>query len=523
VTRGAAGSVSPSLLAVPHRLSLQFSCDFRDDSGKRCTDATGGAIRGQSEKEGHEGHPAGLSKAETGIYGLDELTEGGLARGRTTVVCGGPGTGKTVLAVEFLVKGAVDFEEPGVLVTFEESDNNIAANVSALGWDLAALAEERKIAVDHVVVDPDVRDAGEWNLEGLALRIRAAAEEIGAKRLVLDTFDVMFTAMPDERPLRRSLRALFESFADLGLATVVTAERGEGGLTRHGLEEYVSDCVILLDQRVENQLATRRLRIVKYRGSPHGVDEFPFLIDDDGISILPATSLRLEGDAAMDRISTGVRDLDPLLSDGYYRGSTVLISGTPGSGKSTLAACFACSAAMRGERVLMVSFEESPAQIVRNMGSVGIRLQAGIEAGHLRLLATRPSAHGLETHLTRLRRDIDHFSPDHVVFDPVSAFRGEGTQVESMLSRLLDHVKEKEVTTVLTSLIIRTGRNPRIGISSIVDTWILLRNDPGASRGRRTLEVVKSRGMEHSDALHPFELTEDGPRIGAATSEGHER
>ncbi len=458
----------------------------------------------------------GLNKAKTGIYGLDDLTVGGLARGRTTLLCGGPGTGKTVLAAQFLVNGATEFGEPGVFLPFEEGEGSLAANMAGFGWDLPALEAQGMLTVDRVSVAPDLQEVGDWDLDGLLLRIRHAVEKTGARRLVLDTIEVLFSALPDRKKLRRSLRSLFEAVGEMGLATIVTAERGDGSLTRFGLEEYVSDCVILLDQRVTEQLATRRLHILKYRGSPHGLDEFPFLIDEEAVSVLPGTALRFENEASAERVSSGLAHLDEMLAGGYFVGSTVMVSGTPGSGKSTIAAAFAAAASSRGERVLYLSLEESPSQIVRNMKSVGIDLRPHVAAGTLTMMSSRPTAFGLETHLTHMRREIDRVGPVHVVVDPVSDFRGDAKSIEGMLSRLLDQIKNQGLTALMTSLIPRDQPRSAVGISSVVDTWIMLKNDARRGGHRRTLEIIKSRGMAHSDELRELRLTGDGPLIGGA-------
>ena len=395
----------------------------------------------------------GLPKARTGISGLDELTSGGLPRGRPTLVCGGAGCGKTVLGLEVLVRGATEYGEPGAIFTFEESGDELAANVASFGFDLPALIAQKKIVVDHVLIDrSEIEEAGEYNLDGLFIRLAYAIDAIGAKRVLLDTIEVLFAGLANKDILRSELHRLFRWLKDKGVTAIITAERGESSLTRHGLEEYVSDCVILLDLRVEHQISTRRLRVVKYRGARHGTDEYPFLIGAHGVSVFPLSSLLLVHDVSTERISSGNLELDRMLGGGYHKGSSILVSGGSGTGKTSIAACFA-STCGKGRRALFFSFEESPAQLTRNMSSIGLNL-AGLEKRKLlRIVSTRPSGFGLETHLFTIYQSIEEFRPSMVVLDPVTDFAAVGNknEIRAMMTRLVDHLKTKGITALLTS------------------------------------------------------------------------
>jgi circadian clock protein KaiC len=457
-----------------------------------------------------------LQKTLTGIRGLDEITRGGLPKGRPTLVCGGPGSGKTLLALTFLVNGAVRFDEPGVLLTFEEDASEIASDVASLGFDLPALIEAQKLAVDYVRVERgEIEETGEYDLEGLFVRLDYAIKSVGAKRVVLDTIESLFAGLKNDSILRSELRRLFRWLKDQGVTAVITGERGEGMLTRQGLEEYVSDAVILLDHRVHDQVSTRRLRVVKYRGSHHGTNEYPFLIDAAGVSVLPVSSMALEHLAPLERVSSGVANLDEMLSGkGYYRGSTILVSGTAGTGKTSLAAHFLDAACRRGERCLCFLFEESPPQLLRNMRSIGIDLEPWVAAGLLQFHADRPSRYGLETHLVTMHQIVASFRPTVTVIDPVTNLMTVGTyaDVQAMLTRMIDHLKTENVTAMLTSLmpgqtdIERTETT----ISSLMDTWIVLANEDVGGQHRRGLYVLKSRGMAHSNEQREFVLTDHG-------------
>src|SRR5476651_1185235 len=397
-----------------------------------------------------------LPKCPTGIQGLDEITDGGLPRGRPTLVCGGAGCGKTLLAAEFLVRGAAEFDEPGVLMAFEETEKELKANVASLGFDLEGLVRRKKIVVDYVHIEPgEFEESGDYDLEGLFVRLNYAIDSIGAKRVVLDSLEALFASLPNEAILRAELRRLFRWLKDKGVTAVITAERGREQLTRHGLEEYVSDCVILLDHRVNDQIATRHLRIVKYRGALHGTNEFPFLIGSEGISVLPITSLALNHKVSGQRIGTGIPRLDAMLGGrGFFRGSSILITGTSGTGKTIIAANFAQAAAKRGERVLFFSFEESPNQIVRNMHSIGLRLEPLIKRDLLRFHSARPSLYGLEMHLATMFKEIATFKPHVVIIDPITSLMDSGTESEgkAMVTRLIDYLKAGQVTSLFTSL-----------------------------------------------------------------------
>jgi len=457
-----------------------------------------------------------LPKTLTGIRGLDEVTRGGLPRGRPTLVCGGPGSGKTLLALTFLVNGAVRFDEPGVLMTFEENGDEIANDVASLGFDLPALIEAKKLAVDYVRVErSEIEETGEYDLEGLFVRLDYAIQTVGAKRVVLDTIEALFAGLSNDAILRAELRRLFRWLKDRGMTAVITGERGDGLLTRQGLEEYVSDAVILLDHRVHDQTSTRRLRVVKYRGSHHGTNEYPFLIGPEGISVLPVSSMALQHAAPLERVSSGVLRLDEMLSGkGYYRGSTILVSGTAGTGKTSLAAHFLDAACRRGERCLWFLFEESPQQLLRNMRSIGLDLEPWVTAGLLQFHADRPSRYGLETHLVTMHHVVADFKPTVTVIDPVTNLMTVGTfaDVQAMLTRLIDHLKTENITAMLTSLTPGTIDTDST-ISSLMDTWILLANDSVGGVYRRGLGVLKSRGMAHSNEVREFLLTDQGMHV----------
>jgi circadian clock protein KaiC len=461
-----------------------------------------------------------LPKAPTGIDGLDLITFGGLPKGRPTLVCGGAGCGKTLLAMEFLVRGATQYGEPGAFIAFEETGEELAQNVRSLGFDLDRLVAENKLAIDHIHIErSEIEETGEYDLEGLFLRLGLAIDSVGAKRVVLDTIETLFGGFENHALLRSELRRLFRWLKDRGVTAVITGERGDGQLTRQGLEEYVSDCVIFLDHRVVDQTSTRRLRIVKYRGTTHGTNEYPFLIDEDGFSVLPVSGVGLDHTASSERISTGVAELDAMLDGkGFYRGTTVLVSGTAGTGKTSLAAHFARAACDRGERCLYLAFEESPSQLMRNMKSIGVDLEPCIAKGLLQIHASRPTLHGLEMHLVRIHKLIEEFEPAAVVIDPISNFMAAGNELDAaaMLLRLIDYLKSRQVTALFTHL--TSGGDAleatEIGVSSLTDTWILLRDveQTGGER-KRGLYVLKSRGMEHSNQVREYRITARGLRI----------
>jgi circadian clock protein KaiC len=464
-------------------------------------------------------HLKALAKAPTGIQGLDEITGGGVPKGRPTLVCGSAGCGKTLLAMEFLVRGATQFNEPGVFMAFEETAKDLTQNVASLGFDLKDLVARKKLVLDYVHVErSEIQETGEYDLEGLFIRLGEAIDSIGAKRVVLDTVETLFSGLPNQVILRAELRRLFRWLKDKGVTAMITGERGEGSLTRQGLEEYVSDCVIVLDHRVSEQTSSRRLRVVKYRGSTHGTNEYPFLIDEDGISVLPVTSLALQHGASEERVSTGIPRLDAMLGGkGYYRGSSVLISGTAGTGKSSLAAHFADAACRRGERVIYFSFEESPDQIMRNMRSIGIDLQHWVKKGLLLIHAKRPTFAGLETHLALKHKMINAFKPHVVILDPLNSFviGGNETGVQSMVMRLLDFLKTSQITGVFTNLNAGGGtyEHSDISLSSLIDTWLVLRSiDVGGERNRG-LSILKSRGMAHSNQIREYLLTDHGVEL----------
>jgi len=461
-----------------------------------------------------------LPKARTGIQGLDEITGGGLPAGRPTLVCGSAGCGKTMLATEFLVRGAMEFGEPGVFMMFEENAAELTANVRSLGFDLEKLAEQKKIVLDHVHIErSEIEETGEYDLEGLFIRLGHAIDTIGAKRVVLDTVEALFAGLPNHAILRAELRRLFRWLKDRGMTAVITGEKGEGNaITRYGLEEYVADCVIVLDNRVAGQISTRRLRVLKYRGSAHGSNEYPFLIGDRGFSVLPITSLKLDHHASEERIPTGIARLDEMLGGkGIYRGSSVLVSGSPGTGKSSIGAKFAETTCRRGERALLFAYEESAAQIVRNMRSIGVDLEPWLKKGLLQIHASRPTLHGLEHHLVMMHETVRAFLPSVVVIDPISnlTMERDEAEVKPTLMRLIDFLKQEQITSLFTSL--TTGgtattasEDSQVGVSSLMDVWLLLRNSENNGERNRTIYVLKARGMAHSNQVREFVLTDAG-------------
>ncbi|HEX5236595.1 MAG TPA: circadian clock protein KaiC [Silvibacterium sp.] len=463
---------------------------------------------------------AGIGKSPTGIDGLDEITNGGLPTGRTTLVCGAAGSGKTAMALEFLLHGVKDFNEPGVFMAFEETEKELAQNIASFGFDLEQMEKTGKVAIDHVFIErSEIEETGEYDLEGLFIRLGSAVDSVGAKRVVLDTLEVLFAGLSNQSVIRSELRRLFRWLKERGLTAIVTGERGDGTLTRYGLEEYVADCVILLDHRVSEQISTRRLRIVKYRGSPHGTDEYPFLMGLNGISVLPLTSVGLDHGASSDRISSGVKDLDAMLGKkGFYRGSSILVSGTPGTGKSSLALSFLKAACDRGEKTLYFGFEESKAQIIRNTASIGLDLQPYVDRGLLHFHTVRPSNLGLEAHLASMHQLVKELNPTVVVVDPISNFISDADQsgVKSMLIRLVDFLKMRQITAMFTHLTSLGGAEERTDetVSSIMDSWLLIRDLE--DKGHRTygIYVLKSRGMSHSHELREFMLTDSGIKLG---------
>jgi circadian clock protein KaiC len=461
----------------------------------------------------------GIQKVPTGIPGFDEITSGGLPAGRPTLVCGGPGCGKTLFAMQFLVSGATRYGEPGVFMSFEESSEDLAKNVASLGFDLDDLIARELFSMDTVIVErSEIEESGEYDLEGLFLRLDFAISSVGAKRVVLDTIESLFSGFNNQAILRAELRRLFRFLKDRGVTVVLTGERGDGQLTRQGLEEYVSDCVILLDHRVDEQVSTRRLRIVKYRGSSHGTNEYPFIIDRLGLDVLPVTALQLQHSASTERISSGIPGLDAMLGgQGFFRGTSILVSGTAGTGKSTISAHFADATCRRGERCLYFALEESPAQIVRNMRSVGLDLEPWVESGLLEFHASRPTLFGLEMHLVTIFRAVQELDPHVVIVDPLSNLSAVGSENEVMaaLLRLVDFLKSRQVTALFISL---TGNGDaenatELGVSSLMDTWLSLRNLESNGERNRGLYVLKSRGMKHSNQIREFLLTDHGVEL----------
>ncbi len=432
------------------------------------------------------------------------------------MVCGSAGCGKTQLAIEFIARGALEFNEPGVLMSFEETEKELTSNVRSLGINLDDLVKRRMLALDYVAVErSEIEETGEYDLEGLFVRLQYAIDSVGAKRVALDTIESLFSGLSNTAILRAELRRLFRWLKTKGVTTIITGERGDGTLTRQGIEEYVSDCVITLDHRVTEQLSTRRLRIVKYRGSPHGTNEYPFLITEHGISVMPITSLSLNHAVSNERVSSGIPRLDTMLGGrGYYRGSTVLITGTAGTGKTTVSAAFVDAACRRGERCLYLAFEESQDQIVRNMRSIGMDLQPHLNKGLLKFHASRPTFYGLEQHLLAVHQLVEEQHPAIVVVDPATNLASAGAieDVHEMAMRLVDYLKGKGITTLLTTL---TGggshlERTEVNISSLIDTWLLLREIETDGERNRGLYVLKSRGMPHSNQIREFRITSHG-------------
>ena len=463
-------------------------------------------------------HTATLAKAATGITGLDDITFGGLPAGRPTLICGSAGCGKTLFGVTFLVNGATLYGEPGVFISFEERAEDLADNVASLGYDLDRLVADQKIAIDHIRVErSEIEESSDYDLEALFIRLGFAIDSIGAKRIVLDTIETLFSGLDNIALLRSELRRLFGWLKDRGITAIITGERGEGALTRQGLEEYVSDCVILLDNRVADQITTRRLRVVKYRGSAHGTNEYPFLVDDQGVSVLPVTSADLSYAASHEIVPAGIDGLDAMMQPGgFFKGSSVLFSGVAGTGKTTFASFILDAACKRGERCLAFVFEESGEQVVRNAASVGLDLQRHVDAGLLRFKAARPTLFGLETHLAGMHRDIERFKPSLVVIDPVSSLEGPAREVQATLLRMVDMMKSREITAIFTSLRREgslEGDSSDLGLSSLMDVWVKLLDVEANGERTRTLYVIKARGMSHSNQIREFQITSNGIKL----------
>jgi len=458
-----------------------------------------------------------IPKTRTGITGLDEMTKGGLPAGRPTLLCGSAGSGKTLLATEFIVRGATEFGEPGVMMMFEENAKELKVNVRSLGFDLDRLIAKKLIALEHVPIErSEIEETGEYDLEGLFIRLGHAIDTIGAKRVVLDTVEALFAGLPNHAILRAELRRLFRWLKDRGVTAIITGERGDETLTRYGLEEYVADCVIVLDQRLRDQVSTRRLRILKYRGSSHGTNEYPFIIGDRGFSVLPITSLQLDHRASSQRLRTGVPELDEMLGGkGIFRGSSVLISGAAGTGKSSLGASFVRAACLRGERAMLFAYEESSDQLLRNMRSIGIDLAPLVATGLLEIISSRPTLLGLEQHLVTMHDAVTRFNPRLIVVDPISnlSLVRHETEVKMTLMRLIDFLKHRQITALFVNLTANSGPSPedsQMGVSSLMDTWLWLRNVESNGERNRLIYVLKSRGMAHSNQVREFVLSDTG-------------
>ncbi|RZJ34698.1 MAG: circadian clock protein KaiC [Flavobacterium sp.] len=469
-------------------------------------------------ESGHKPEKFMFPKTPTGVEGLDEITEGGFPKGRPTLICGGAGCGKTLMSAQFIVKGITEYNEPGVFMTFEETAKDLALNVMSLGFDMDQLIRQNMLIVDHVRVErAEIEEAGEYDLDGLFIRLGHAIDKIKAKRVVLDTIESLFAGLDNESILRAELRRLFNWLKEKDVTAIITGERGEASLTRQGLEEYVSDCVMLLDHRVIEQVSTRRLRIVKYRGSTHGTNEYPFMIDENGIAVLPITSLKLNNEVSTEIVSTGIPGMDEMFyGGGFYRGSNVLVSGTAGTAKTTIASYFASEQCRKKERTVYFAFEESPRQLIRNMQSIGIDLAKYVKNGTLIIHAARPSLNGLELHLLTLRKMIKEFNPSAVVIDSISNLItiGNHLEVRSMLVRLIDMLKLENITSLFTALNkTDDSGKPDMGedlISSLMDTWISVRDLEGIGERNRGIFIIKSRGMDHSNQVREFVISNKG-------------
>jgi circadian clock protein KaiC len=457
-----------------------------------------------------------LEKTPTGISGFDEITNGGLPSQRPTLICGDAGAGKTLFSIEFIVRGILEFNEPGVIMVFEEKAEDLSLNVASFGYNLKKLQKDGRLWIDHVHVDrSEIEETGLYDLDGLFIRLGHAIDSIGAKRVMLDTIENLFGSFDNEGILRAELRRLFNWLKAKGVTAIITAEKGIGMLTRHGLEEYVSDCVILLEHRVINHISTRLLRVVKYRGSLHGTNEYPFLIDEEGISVLPVTSLLLERPVSSEQISTGIASLDEMLDGrGFFRGSSILISGTAGTGKTSIAAHFADASCQRKERCLYFAFEESPQQIIRNMKSINIDLKKQIDAGLLQIHSSRPTVYGLESHLVTIHKKVKQFKPKTVILDPITNLTTIAPvgEVKSMLMRLLDFLQNEDITVLFTALVYdnESSVQPDESISSIIDAWIQVRDMESNGERNRGIYIMKSRGMHHSNQVREFVITNKG-------------
>lgn len=457
-----------------------------------------------------------LQKSPTGISGLDEITKGGLPLGRPTLICGSAGCGKTLMSVEYIVRGALEFNEPGVFMAFEEKTEELAVNIASLGFNLNQLIEDKMVKVDHVHIErSEIEETGEYDLDGLFIRLGYAIDSIGAKRVVLDTIENLFSGLTNQNILRAELRRLFQWLKDKGVTAIITGERRDSSLTRQGLEEYVSDCVILLENRIINQISTRLLRIVKYRGSMHGTNEYPFLIDEEGISVLPVTSLLLDVDVSSETISSGIENLDLMLDGrGFFKGSSILVSGTAGTGKTSIAASFVHASCLENRKCIYFAFEESPRQILRNMLSIGIDLSAHVHKGLLEFHASRPTLYGLEMHLVAIHKKIRKFKPEVVILDPITNLITVGSvgEVKDMLVRLIDFLQNEGITVMFTALALNNTINEQTdeGISSLVDSWLLIRDIETNGERNRGMYVMKSRGMGHSNQIREFIITDEG-------------
>jgi circadian clock protein KaiC len=489
---------------------------------KRLVMGAGDAQRTQVQKPTpHKKIKPLLDKCPTGIEGFDQITEGGLPKNRAILITGSAGSGKTLLGIDFLIKGASKYNEPGILMSFEETEEELYQDVDSLNLDLRKLVSQKKIHIEHVILSRKDIQESDFNLEGLLIRLENAIDSIGAKRVVLDSIESLFAGLTDPGILRVEIKRLFRWLKAKKVTAIITGEPGGGFYTRHGLEEYISDCLIFLDNRVSEQISIRRIRIIKYRGSNHGTNEYPFVIDKDGLSVIPITAAGLDQPGTSERVSTGIPSLNKMFQGGgFTRGSTILISGTAGTGKTSLAAAFAIERCKRGERCLFLSYEESAGQLTQNMSSIGFHFQPWIKKGLLQIVSTRPSSFGLELHLLDLYKTIGDFKPHAVVIDPLTSLLGEGSQrdIQSMVTRMIDLLKSRGITGFFTSLVSSSAENytsGEVGVSSLIDTWIVVRElEESASKKRiRGLYIVKSRGMGHSSDVHKLVLSDDGISI----------
>jgi circadian clock protein KaiC len=458
-----------------------------------------------------------LEKRETFINGLDKILKGGLPKDRVTLVVGVPGSGKTNLALEFLYRGASD-NEPGIFLGFEETKESLRQNAWSFGWNLEALENDNKLSIIEGRLNPETLVSGKFSLKPLLSIISHKAQEMKAKRLVIDALDVLLQLLEEPFAVRSELHYLNHWLSQQGLTTILTLKPREDGSRLQDFFMSMVDCVIQLDTRVWNQVSTRRLRVVKYRGSDYGRNEFPFFISENGLQTIPINSINLKHKPFGRKFSTAISLLDRLLDGGIYRASCTLIAGEPGTGKTLLTTTIIQEACRRGEKAVYVSFEESDQAIINNVRSAGINLEPYVKSGRLHFITAMPEATGAEEHLLNLMEAVEKVKPQHVVIDAISACaRMGGTQAAyEYLMRALNLLKEKGITIILVNQ--TSGSREQlelsgIGISSMIDTVIFLSYVHGEGETNRTIQVLKSRGSAHSNQVRECLITDDGIEI----------